>query len=629
MATIQMIRAGYSAQEAEQASQSTSMLKDDAEVITPEEELDAAPGDNEARRKIFDYSKSHLLNLKAQGWDTKIRAEREGFGPAREYDHLSIGFTAEETRYLKDDVDAQKRLMDAIRAVTKSETGAQKAAIITKPHFDTANAHVHVLLHRHAVDKSAQRIEQSDDLSKRSNASAFLDRLNNELEKRGLQKMTDFRLQDGSGLMMDVSKSQAKAEVAQKIEDAGGVSVMRADSSLTNVSVERESLVKLEHEARADAERAQMEMQRLQAVQQAAIERLTLAQQAQAALAERDTLTAERDGLASERDALTAERDGLVSERDTLSAENAQLAERTMQQQAEIEQQRETIEQSKSEIERISEELAGERGAREALAGELEAEKRERATLAKEVENVKAEVSKRDEQIQSQQSQLDEMRRELDQMKELAQQQRDLAQQQSVVMQQQSTQIETVKTEAVAARTEAKAWEERYRNETEKTMRVATVNTFTVLSAEAEVRGDVNGAEMFREYAERARSGDRETAKDLHDVAKQYAEQKQHENDLARESDFKRVNQVREKITREKGFREADDESKAEKGGTYLGRDKNGVEYHRSRDGRALVAVSPDGSTEAVGNEKSAETLIEQMTQEREARRDDKGPELE
>lgn len=640
MATIQMIRAGYSAQEARASAMGTASKGkyDEAEIITPEEQIDSEPLSEDerktAREKMYEYDKAKLLELKAQGWDTKIRAEREGFGPAREYDHLSVGFTAEETRYLKDNPEAQQKLMEALREATKSPSGAQKSAIITKPHFDTANAHVHIMLHRHAVDVANKRIEQSDDLSKRSNASAFLERLNGELDKRGLQKMTDFRLQDGSGLMVDVSKNQAKAEVAGKIEQAGGVSVMRADVSLANVAVERESLVKLEHEARAEAERAQMEIQRLEQQQQAAIERLTLAQQAQAALIERDSLTAERDGLKTERDTLAAERDSVVAERNALAEQNAQLEERTMQQSSEIERQREEIESTKAEIERINEELGTERSAREATAQELAREKAEREKLAAEVGQVKAEVSKRDEQIAAQQAQIDELRRELDQMKEIANQQREIAQQQREVMQQQSTQVAAAQNDAAAARTEAKAWEERFKNENEKTMRVASVNTFTVLAAEAEARGDKNGAQMFKEYADKARSGDRETAKEMWDVAKQYAEQKQSDLEANRDVARKQIARVHSSFNSDTRFVKATDADRAEKGDTYLGKDIKGNEYHEAHDGKSVVVFSKDGKTTHIGDEASAKRLEEMIREEniereRERERGSKGPELE
>ncbi len=61
-------------------------------------------------------------------------------------------------------------------------------------------------------------IEKGDDISKRSNASAFLDRFNKALDARGLPKMSDFRLADGSGLMTDVKNAEAKEAVQQKIQ---------------------------------------------------------------------------------------------------------------------------------------------------------------------------------------------------------------------------------------------------------------------------------------------------------------------------------------------------------------------------------------------------------------------------
>lgn len=377
MAHIQMIRAGYSSAEARQSTAVASGLEkyEDALVITPDGVFDTKR-DQDAREHLFDFEKSKLLELKAEGWDTSIRKEREGFGAAREYDHMVVGFTAEETRYYRGNPDAQEKLQEALVAMTKTESG-QKSAVISRPHFDTANGHVHITLHRFPVNVDDHKIGVADDLSKRSNASAFMDRFNGELEARGLQKMQDFRLMDGSGLMQDVSKSEAKETVADMIRAEGGVA-SRVEHTLDSVAVERESLIKLETSGRVDAERIEIEIQKLRDSQNQAVERVTLAQQAQAALAERDSLKGtieQQAGQIGELQTGIAERDTQIGNLEGQIAEQGQqldeVGQRALAQSIKLEELGEKVENLTGELEEVAGELDEERGKAKALGEEL------------------------------------------------------------------------------------------------------------------------------------------------------------------------------------------------------------------------------------------------------------------
>lgn len=450
MATIQMIRQGYTAAEAEAAMNGYSWDKEEVEVVTPEEELHAKEGDGETRARLFDFQKSKLLELKEAGFNTTIRKEREGFGPSREYDHLSIGFTAEETRHFRDNPEAAEKLADAIREASKGQGGAMKSFAMTRPHFDTQHGHVHIMLHRFAVDLSARRIENGDDISKRSNAAAFLDRLNAALDARGLPKMSDFRNQEGQGVHADVKSQEAKLQVADQIEEAGGIAVQRADAPpLSSISVEQDSLAKMEGVARGEAERLQVEIMKLQEAQRQAVERVMLAQQAQAALAERDTLKKTISDLENTKAELEGKAAGLEHQVESQAAiiesldGRVQAAEAQIEgQQAQINEQLATLQERYNQIlerdEKISE-LNQEIGTlqeenqslngkvnelqstveamgveRDQLTEQIETVARDRDAIRNELSTTKADLAATRETMASQSELLKQMRAELD-----------------------------------------------------------------------------------------------------------------------------------------------------------------------------------------------------------------------
>lgn len=454
MANLQMIRAGYTAGEAKDVVTGRSLTKESALVITPDAELeyepageisDDAEGAPDVRLNIFNWSKTELLRKRDAGeYTSSIRSERDG-KIAKEYDHLALTFSAEESRALTGNPDAQAKILEAVKAVTRGARGGQKAALITDVHFDTSNAHVHFLLHRYAVDTVGKKIDVSDDLSKRSEASDFLNRLNKEMEIRGMPVLNDFRLSDGSGLMNDVNRSEAKAAVSDMVEEAGGKPVLVAKSDLSGIKIEHAALVRLEENSRSEAEKAQSEIIRLQKAQAEAIQRVTLAQQAQAALIERDEAVekaAAAEATKLEALALAAERDAarIASELEARAAEveRDKLAERAMTLQSALEDAVSEKTELKAQVLDLSSELS------------IEVEKGEQQE--KVIENLTVEKSGLELQITELSADLTAAANHIDEQRAQIMQQIDLAKSQASMLEQQRVMIDTL---AVQVKTQA------------------------------------------------------------------------------------------------------------------------------------------------------------------------------
>lgn len=649
MAHIQMIRAGYSAAEARQATQGASFEKEDGEVLTPDEIVDLKAGSEDFRKNaenLFNYEKAHLLDLKSQGWDTSIRKEREGFGPAREYDHLVVGFTAEETRYYRDNADAQAKLMDAARAMTKTEAG-QKSALITAPHMDTANGHMHIMMHRHPVDVGNQKIGVGDDLSKRSNASAFLDRFNDEMEKRGLQRMNDFRLQDGSGLMHDVSKAEAKESVADMIRESGGVAA-RVEHDLVSMQagVERESLVRLETSARVDAERIEVEIQRLRDAQQSAVERVTLAQQAQAALAERDNLKGtieQQAGQIGEQQAAIAERDtqigNLGAQMEKQGQQLEEVGQRALAQSIKLEEMGEKVENLTGELAEVTGELAEVTGELEEVTGKSKAlgeelgsarntiahQEQEIASLTTDRERLTGELADTRALVAEQRSMLEDMRGMMAEQRQQIEAQRAQITEQQGLIAQTTQQIEGLRTEGarLAEQVEGQGVEiAAHREALTATAEIATVQTDRM--------AELTPTEASRVDARLAISA----IKDLQDTAKnrglspnaRAAAMSEATGIMVEMFDKTRerteVALAERKIRDQLGFEPAGlDEERS----TKLGELPGGVEVHKSHDGKALVAINKEGKVvDYAGDKESAQSLAKDVLQQKSEQKQDK-----
>ena len=377
-----MIGAGLTAEQARAVEQSQSLHDDIETVILPDAEssaFDANRRAEEARKNgeelseleeanirgnhailqqtrgdFWDWKKSRLLERKEAGWSTSIRSDRNG-QPPKEYDHFVVGFSAEETAFYRDDIARQKALIDAIKASSRDADG-QHAVMISKPHFNTANGHVHVLMHRHAVDVNTQSIGVGVDLGKRSEANQFLERLNEELIKRELPQMRDFRLQDGKSSRMDVVNQQAREEVQTRIQEAGAVPARDPDAlerlkAMANTT-DAERIAQLAEIARREAESKQAQINRLMQEQEEAIERVKLAQEAQAILMQRDDMQATID-------ALQARQAELIESNQALNAELEQLTQRSQEQEQQIVDLSQNLSNAQNTIAEKNQEIEG------------------------------------------------------------------------------------------------------------------------------------------------------------------------------------------------------------------------------------------------------------------------------
>jgi len=359
MAGVQMLGAGLTATQAREVEISESLVNDIETVINPDSEFSAFDSNrrfeeakrnseelsefeeanirgnrellNQQRSNFWNWQKSKLLERKEAGWNTAIRNDRNS-QPPKEYDHFLIGFSAEETAFYRDDINRQKKLVEAISAASKSESG-QHAVMISKPHFNTANGHVHVLMHRHAVDVNTKSISVGFDLSKRDRANQYLHKLNEELKRREMPQMLDFRLTDGKSTRIDVVNQQAREEVSNKIENSGAIPARDPDAlerlkALANTT-DAERMSSLAEIARKEAEQKQAQINKLIQEQEEALQRVKLAQEAQSVLMKRDEIKKSIDALELRQTELIEQNTALNAELEQLTQCN-QLQEQTI-----------------------------------------------------------------------------------------------------------------------------------------------------------------------------------------------------------------------------------------------------------------------------------------------------------
>ena len=135
-------------------------------------------------KDIFEkWNKNNLLKYtRDPRWVAKINDR----GIGHEYDHILLTWSNNESKKILKDDDIKWRVMEAVTRVVSSSwvgnTGVKHSFV--QAHEDSANFHIHIVCHRHAIDMDKQRIGQSEILTKGNTPTTdLMHAINLEIER--------------------------------------------------------------------------------------------------------------------------------------------------------------------------------------------------------------------------------------------------------------------------------------------------------------------------------------------------------------------------------------------------------------------------------------------------------------
>lgn len=197
-------------------------VKNTGEKVTIEPSINALDTFGEL---ALEGEKERLLALKQDGYSSKIKDTAGRYKSlAKEWDHLLLSFSKEESFLLTDEEKSRYREV-LIKAFSDPDTfsgNGRRMVAISEGHDDTGDFHFHVLVHRHGVDHDNKYIHTTLDLGRYSEAAHQANLLNQALAEADLDQISDWVGMQGSIYEDTRTSNEAKAEVAQDIRDAGG-----------------------------------------------------------------------------------------------------------------------------------------------------------------------------------------------------------------------------------------------------------------------------------------------------------------------------------------------------------------------------------------------------------------------
>lgn len=187
-----------------------------------------APGKNpfsgDLARSLIAGEKDGLLGRKTAGdLGGAIRDTRSRYGEPKEWDHLVVGLTREESERLGPE-GVKTWAQVVIRAMQDSPAGDGKRQMLVTPvHTDTDNIHLQFLLHRIPVNETTKTAGASYELSRNSEAAGQMKQINQALEAAGLPMISDFRMGAYSVSEPRAISAEELARGAERVKEAGGV----------------------------------------------------------------------------------------------------------------------------------------------------------------------------------------------------------------------------------------------------------------------------------------------------------------------------------------------------------------------------------------------------------------------
>lgn len=267
------------------------------------------------------WEKDGLLEKKNGEYTAKIKDTFARSGPPKEWDHLVFSFSKEDSAKLSlDDKEAYRKALIEALCLREDVTGkGHRMMLLADGHDDTGNYHIHIMLHRHPVDKDDKYIGPGIKLGTNSVAAIQAKVLNDVLLERDLQPIKDWRRGDVSVFEDRSTSSDVKDSVSRMIEEAGGEASLDVQKGMTPEAGKRivedrpkftpeekqiTEFIKLaEREATQHAKQAQEAAHQVALGQHAlkAIEERQRAEEAaQKAIAEKDAAVIERDVFAKD-----------------------------------------------------------------------------------------------------------------------------------------------------------------------------------------------------------------------------------------------------------------------------------------------------------------------------------------
>lgn len=240
------------------------------------------------------WNKEKLLDRKNQGWRTSITPRGKG----HEYDYIILSWANSESKLLLQNAETKQQIMEAAtRAVTKSLEGRDgvKHAFL-QAHEDSANFHLHILMHRHAVDVARREIGVSEMLTKghtpttdlMANINLEIERILEDKELFEALKMRDCLDEEGNSLFGDRIRAQslaAQQEASEAIMQQGGIQTKvpgKVDYSATvqdKVGVKGDLANEIDSETR-ETEDITAQIHALTALRDSKAKKVTILQQA-------------------------------------------------------------------------------------------------------------------------------------------------------------------------------------------------------------------------------------------------------------------------------------------------------------------------------------------------------------
>ena len=186
-------------------------------------------GVDDIRDYLKNNSKEHLLELKGEGWDTKIRDTASRYGPAKEYFQFTLSLDKDDAAALGQThsrEELEKALRDAVRDTLGESTHGKRHVSITELHTDTGNPHVQGWVHDFAMDRENRKISTTLKTAEDSSISKMAEGIRGRLHDAGIDlRVTPYR--DQTDLFADKRAPEISAEVKEQaaaaLEEAGGV----------------------------------------------------------------------------------------------------------------------------------------------------------------------------------------------------------------------------------------------------------------------------------------------------------------------------------------------------------------------------------------------------------------------
>lgn len=340
---------------------------------------------------VAQWEKDGLIRRQAAGEiQGNIRDTRSRYGDPKEWDHISITLTRDESATLKElGPDVQARFVQVVSDVLRqnpADEQSKRQAFVSKMHDSSGNLHFHVLSHRHSIKQAPDGTLQAStsiDMTRNSEIQSVVQKINQALYAAELGQL---QIREAGVGEADVfaNRGDAPRNPAQTDDQAPnrgpdpGQSILEQARNLTPSSAAIKRMVELQSKKVADAQKDLEESQRalegFQNLLAAEVQKNEALKEAEIAKAQAEVAEAARfeaemkaeiaaneakvskeNEVAARRlaDAATAEAEAFEKRLHEANAQIGDLQDTVENNKAEIEQRDETITELQAEVDRI------------------------------------------------------------------------------------------------------------------------------------------------------------------------------------------------------------------------------------------------------------------------------------